>query len=384
MPLRLRIVSTLLVFLLVPDVAAQPGADALGRLSGELDSLFTATHVEGRFHGVALVAVGDRAVYHAASGPADRTWKVPNDLATRFRIASVSKSFTAFLALRLVDEGLLDLDAPLTTYLPEFVGGDKITLHHLLSNTSGVPHYEGLEAVGLTVETFRPVAYTPAAYADLIAQMPLAHAPGTTFHYSSFGYDLIGAAIEAAVGKTYGEALDRYVTGPLGLSDTGYASGAAVVPRLAEDYEPAPDDTTGRTFVRAPYRHPSNAYAAGGLYSSAADLLRWSRALHDDGLLDPKLKKLMQTNHAAGLSEAVSYGYGLAVHAGDGAFAFGDIGLDRPYAIHGGAYDGYRSLFVSVEGGAATVVLLSNAGRATDELGLGRAVAKILNRHLPE
>lgn len=369
-----------LLALVVATVDARAQTPA-GPLAAGLDSLFAAAHAQGQFHGVALVAVGEDPVYHAAFGPADRTWEIPNAPDTRFRIASVSKSFTAYLVLRLVDEGLMDLSAPLSTYLADHPGGDAITLHQLLSNSAGVPHYEGLEAVGLTIDAFRPMAITPEAYAELIGRMPAAHAPGTAFHYSSFGYDLVGAAIEAATGLSYGDALARYVTDPLGLGDTGYEPGGAVVPRLAEGYEPTSGGTTGQTFVHAPHRHASNAYAAGGLYSSAPDLLRWSLALHDGALVPPHLQARMQTNHVQGLADPVSYGYGLAVHTGAGG-GFGDIGLDRPYVIHGGAYDGYRSLFVSIDGGAATLVLLSNAGEATDELGLGRAVADLLNRHV--
>ena len=378
--MRVRAVPLALLLVLAGSGAsAQPEA----RLSTGLDSVFAAAHADGRFDGVALVAVGDRPVYHAAFGLADRAWNVPNDPAARFQIASVSKSFTAFLVLRLVQDGVVTLDAPLSTYLPDFPGGDRITLHHLLSHTSGVPHYEGLGAVGLTVEAFRPVAYTPAALVALVGRMPPASAPGDAFHYSSFGYALLGAAVEAATGTSYADALARYVTGPLGLRDTGYEPGAGVVDWLAEGYEPASGGTTGQGVVRAPYRHPSNAYAGGGLYSSAPDLLKWSLALHDSTALDPSLSRLMRTDHAAGLSDGVSYGYGLAIHAGDGAHGFGEIGLSRPYVIHGGSYDGYRSLFVTVEGGAATVVILSNAGGATDELGLGRAVAALLDTFLP-
>lgn len=375
---------TLLLAVLAADssqTAARHAPAPPDRLAAALDSLFTSSHSAGQFHGAALVAIDESPVYRAAFGLADRTWDVPNAPDTRFRIASVTKSFTAYLVLRLVQEGLMELDAPLATYLPDVAGTERYTIHQLLANTAGIPHYEGLKEASMTVQTFRPQAFAPLPYAELIAGLPLHHAPGSAFHYSSFGYDLLGAAVEAVTGLSYGEALARYITEPLGLADTGYVPHDAVVPRLAEGYEPAPGDTTGSAFVPAPYRHPSNAYAAGGLYSTADDLLRWSHELQHGTLLEPALRERMQTNHATDVSAAVSYGYGLAVHDGDGAYSFGEIGLARPYVIHGGSYDGYRALFVSAEGGSATIVLLSNAGAATDEIGLGRAVAALINRY---
>lgn len=355
-------------------------APASSAFTSGLDELFGAAHAEGRFSGVVLVAIEDTALYHAAFGMASYDEAIPNARNTRFRIASVTKSFTAFLLLRLVEENLVDLETPLSTYLPQFPEGERITIHQLLTNTGGIAHYEGLASVDLDVERFRPMEIDPAEYAELIGRMPLAAEPGSRFHYSSFGYDLLGLVIERTSGMSYAAALHHYVTAPLGMEDTGYAVDTTPV-NLARGHEPAPADSAIE-FTAPPFRHISNAFAAGGLYSTSGDLHTWSRALHDERILAPRLKQLMRTNHLQQIESEVSYGYGLAVHHGDGRYQFGEIGLARPYVIHGGSFDGYRSLFVSIDGGAATVVILSNVGRATDELALGRASARLLEAYL--
>jgi len=346
-------------------------------LEVRIDSVLNAAYESHAFEGVVRISDGKGNTVERALGLADRDAGTANSADTRFRMASVTKSFTAYLTLLLVESGELDLDESIVTYLPEWKGNPSITLHHLLSNTSGLPHYEGLRDVGMSPETFRPLAMDGPAFVDLVGRMQSACDPGACFHYSSFGYDMVGAVIEAVTNNAYGNVLRERLLGPLGLENTGYATASDSVPGLAYGYEPTSDDSA-HVFMPAIFRDPANAFSAGGLFTTVADLARWSSALQGIGPLSADLLLRMKTDQVGPPDENVRYGYGLSIHDGQAGNEFGDIGLDESYVIHGGAFDGFRSLFVSAENGA-TIIILSNVGAATDELGLGRALASVLN-----
>ena len=138
MPIRSRALSTFAVALvaLSPLAAAQDAAERIG-------DFVTASHAYGLFNGTVLVAEGGEVVYAEGVGEADKSWGIPNTTETTFRIASLTKQFTAALVLQLVETGEIDLDAPISTYLPDYPAAqaDRVTVHHLLSHTSGVPEH---------------------------------------------------------------------------------------------------------------------------------------------------------------------------------------------------------------------------------------------------
>ena len=175
---------------------------------------------EPPFSGTFLMAAGDRLLIHKGYGLAERSHGAPNGPETLFAIGSITKLFTAILALRLEQDGLVDLDDPAGTYLPELPAdkGDVLTLRHLLLHTSGIPHhFVGVPNYLLGVDQLN---HSPREYIELFAGVPLAHAPGERFTYSSPGYFMLAAALERASGESYAELLDSRVTGPLGMTRT--------------------------------------------------------------------------------------------------------------------------------------------------------------------
>ncbi len=329
--------------------------------AARIDTILQAYHEQRRFNGVALVAENGQVVYHKGWGYANLEWSVPNSRQTKFRIGSLTKQFTAALVLRLVEEGLLRLDAPVRKYLPEYPRpqGDKITIHHLLTHTSGLPSYTNIPKF---TEDHSRDPWSPEALVALTSSDSLEFAPGTRFKYSNSGYVLLGWLVEVVTGQTYDRALREFVLEPLGLHDTGYDHEFEVRAENASGYE-----RTLTGYRNARYLDTSVPFAAGMLYSTAQDLLKWSRSLSGDQLFQhPGSKARMFTPSYDG------YGYGVFI-------------VDRPIGEneapvsvieHSGEIPGFKAVLRHIPTHDHTIILLENTSQSLGEV--LQAVTRIL------
>ncbi len=221
--------------------------------SQNLDSLLSLYHKEGsslyrgegkfldlksNFNGAVLVAKHDKVIFKKAYGWYNRDKDIPLQIDSKFQIGSVTKPFTALLVLQLVEKGVLSLEQSVADILPYFPKqkGDKLTIHRLLSNTSGLPHYSGLMDLGLTKEDFFQKVYQPEQYAKLIGDVGFSYEPGSKFYYSSLGFQLLGVILKEVTGQTYDELLKQHITSPLGLKNTGFSDNDFVENHVAKDY----------------------------------------------------------------------------------------------------------------------------------------------------
>lgn len=309
------------------------------------DALVSAYHEAGLFDGAVLVARGDSVLYAAGFGQADRARSIPNTADTRFRIASVTKQFTAALILQLVEEGRVELDAPITTYLPNYPQepGERVTVHHLLSHTSGLAEGRHLRDPGVPLDTFLVRLYG----------LPLGFEPGTRYEYSNPNYHLLGLIVEAVTGQPYAEALRGRILDPLGMENTGVAYYGEAVDGLAQGYARTPSGHE----VESPFLDAPHTYAAGAMYSTVRDLHRWTRALHGGApFRDVSTRDLMLRPHAeAGRhpSGTYAYGYGIMVLTSPPDSA-------RVY-LHDGRHGPFVSDLRYLADGGYTVVALGNA-----------------------
>jgi CubicO group peptidase (beta-lactamase class C family) len=237
---------------------------------------FLQAHLEtGEFMGSVLVARGDEILYSSGFGMANLEHNVPNTPETIFRLASLTKQFTAAAILQLQEKGLLDINDPVDRYLPEYPGGDEITIHQLLNHTSGLPDYEHLEST---------MAYRNAVSLDeLMAKfsgLPLDFQPGSQFNYSNSGYVVLTAIIEKVSGQSYAEYLDEHIFQPLGMGATRFDNADTVLPGRAAGYT-----WDGSAYHNAEFFDMSNVAGAGGLVSTVGDLYKWDRALYGDVVL---------------------------------------------------------------------------------------------------
>jgi CubicO group peptidase (beta-lactamase class C family) len=245
-------------------------------------------HLE--FHGVILVALGDKILLHKGYGLASREFGVSNGPDAKFQVGSITKAFTSILALKLAEQGILKLDAAISDYLPDYPAetGKKITIRQLLSHTSGILHH--IDALPNYWISHDKVFHTPRELRQLFAKIPLAHEPGRRFTYSSPGFYILGAILQHAAKKSYSELLREDIFEPLGMKDTRIENNRTVQPGMATGYMRG---LTG--LIRAGFEDKSTALAAGDLVTSARDLYLWDRGLkaEPNKLLSPESKKLL-------------------------------------------------------------------------------------------
>jgi CubicO group peptidase (beta-lactamase class C family) len=243
---------------------------------------YLAPYVKGKnFVGAVLIAQGDRVVVNRAYGEASYELRVPNSPGTRFHIASISKPFTATAILILEQRGLLRVADPVSRFRPDFPNGQKITLQHLLTHTSGITNVNNLPEYA-TASRF---PQTPASLIELFKSKPLGFEPGTKYEYSNSNYNLLAFVIEQVSHKSYGEFLKETIFAPIGLRDTGHDGEASeVIANAASGYQPK----GVADLERAAYIDWSAKTGNGSLYSTTEDLLKFARAYCQGQLLPRK------------------------------------------------------------------------------------------------
>ncbi len=294
--------------------------EALEQIAAALD----ARAREDAFSGVVLVARDGKPLLTRAWGLADRDRRVPLTAATRFNLASIGKIFTRVALAQLAEQGKLDLDDRLAEYLPDFPNADSITLEMLAEHRSGVgdifnARYQAMDKALLRHNR---------DYLQLIRDQPLWFRPGTSKRYSNGGYVLLGEVIAKASGEDYDDYLKRHVFGPAGMAETaallegdGTAGVARGYTREGKEQGAWRDNQGTR---------PARGSAAGGSYSTAADLLAFDQALAHGTLLNPAW--------TAWVTAGVRPTPGAAVAAGAGggfAFAGGAPGISTQWMHEG-------------------------------------------------
>lgn len=243
------------------------------------------------FSGVVIVARDGDPLFQASYGQANLEFNIPNTLDTPFRVASLSKQFTAAAILHLESEGKLSTADPVHRYLPEFEAEShrEITLYHLLTHTSGLPRTPDDPARGERWDAMSRQATPVVEYVALAAECPLLFEPGQERLYSNFGYRVLAAVIEKVADQEYADYMEQEVFQPLGLQHAGVArisepkserSVAQGLDLLTTQPTTYHVDRSGRNY--------GTSYGSGGIFISANDLLRWDRILTNNQFLSPK------------------------------------------------------------------------------------------------
>lgn len=292
----------------------------------------------GRFSGVVLIARGDEIQLEQGYGFADVESAAPMRAETILRIGSLTKPITASAVLVAVRDGRLSLDDPICPLLPAAcpTSWSNVQIRHLLSHTSGIrDHFGDLGAV--------PVEGTAGELARVLTMLdsnePLASSLGESYAYSNFNYVLLGVALERAFGEPWEVVLRRLVLEPVGARNTAYDDVWAVTPGRARGY-----DRDERGALRNIEYDDHAAYAAGGLRSSARDLLAWSRAVFSGSLMGEELTRQALT---PGLG---NYGFGWQIRQ-----FFG-----RTIHNHTGGIDGFSAHLAHYPDSGLTIIVISN------------------------
>ncbi|HEX8251347.1 MAG TPA: serine hydrolase [Pyrinomonadaceae bacterium] len=323
----------------------------------KIDALLKQYYDYGQFNGSVLVADGGKVIYKKGFGMANMEWNIPNSADTKFRIASVTKQFTAALVLQLAQEGKIKLDGKITDYLPDYRKdtGGKVTIHQLLNHTSGIPDY-------------RNVSSNPHSAADFVKKHvsgDLEFEPGTKYKYNNGGYSILGAIIERVTGKSYETVLTERILKPLGMTNSGYAHHSTLLEKHAGSYQKTPVG-----YVVAPYIDMAIPYAAGSMYSTVEDLYKWDHALYEDKILSAESRKLMFTpGHG-------NYGYGIRITDQ----SIGKSDQKTKVVWHGGAgINGFASLISRAVEKRQTVIILDNGSNVLNLPKITNSIFGILN-----
>jgi CubicO group peptidase (beta-lactamase class C family) len=315
--------------------------------AARIDALMAQYHQKGQFNGTILVAEKGNVIIKKGYGMADMEWDIPNAPDTKFRLGSITKQFTSMLIMQLVQEGKIKLDGKLSDYLPYYRKdtGDRVTIHNLLTHTSGIPSYTSLPGF------FKNVSRDPYGVEEFVKKYcsgDLKFEPGSKFEYDNSGYFLLGAIIEQMTGKPYEKVLQERILDPLGMKDTGYDHHETILKKRASGYEKPP----GGAIINAPYLDMSLPYAAGSLYSTVEDLYKWDRALYTDKLLSEANKELMFKPFLN------NYAYGWSTDK----VALGNTQDKVPAISHEGGINGFNTLEMRLIGDRSLIVLLNNTG----------------------
>lgn len=335
----------------VATATPDPPAPTPNALADAIDALFTDAESKDTFSGSVIVVDGGKQVLEKGYGSADRATKRKNTPATIFRIGSVSKQFTSAALLALVSDGKIALTDPVSKFFPDYPkenltsDGVEVTLHHVLSHTSGLPDPRKTAAWKRMVWT-RPIA--PSEQVDLVKTTPLVRAPGTAYEYVNYNFLIAAMVVEKVSGKSYEAFLRERFWSPLGMKDTGTVLPSEKAGAAAFGYadEGGGQLTTMNDDPTFKDRDMTLSFGSGQIYSTVQDLARWDRALVGEAILPAAKRDLL---FAPNMDD---YGYGWVTQKKSGV----------TYEWHNGALSplGFTALIVRVPSKDRFVAYLSN------------------------
>ena len=334
----------------VPESSVKPEAGNVAELQSYFDSLTT----ENKLSGVLLVAKDGVTVASKTAGVANKGTGAAIDVNTKFNLGSINKMFTSVAIAQLAQAGKLSFTDTIAKHLPDYPNkevADKVTIHQLLTHTSGLGMYWNDKFMAQ-----REKLLTVAAHLPLFAADRLLFPPGEKFQYSNSGYMVLGAIIEKVSGQDYYSYVQEHIYKPAGMGDTGFYEPGKEIPNLAIGYtrmsvdgkpsEEIRDNTSTREVKGGP---------AGGGYSTAPDLVKFHLALRSYKLLNEEYTKLITTGKVDAGGPIGRYGYG-----------FGDKVFGGKHIVgHNGGSPGIAANFEMYPELGYTAVLLMNSDPPT-------------------
>lgn len=338
MRLRFHFASILSIVLLMSGSAVY-AQDVGAQISQYMTAVVKAYH----FMGAILVARDGKVLIARGYGMANLQHHVPNTTSTEFRVASLTKAFTAMAILQLQAKGELNIEDKACKYVPSCPRDwHNITIYDLLTHTSGIPDFTSFS----NYRRFETRPTTPAGLLADFENKPLDFKPGTRYKYSSSGYVVLGYIIQRVSGESYQKFLKKNIFDPLGMEDSGYDSSHPIGYKHAKGYV-----YSHGKYRAARYINMTVPYSAGALYSTVGDLYTWDRAL-EAGKLLPKslLKQMFAPQVPMGTLEDLHYGFGWV------------ISREFGYRVvwHGGRIAGFGSFNSWLPDQHAYIIVLDN------------------------
>ncbi|MDQ4121857.1 MAG: serine hydrolase [Acidobacteriota bacterium] len=307
------------------------------QIVSKVDEYMNAAVKNYHYSGSILVTLNGLPIVKKSYGMANYELNVPNTSQTRFRIASITKQFTAMAVIILKERGKLNVTDSICKYLENCPAAwQPITIRNLLTHTSGIPNFRAMPRYAEFASDQR---FTYTGFVDVFRDAPLQFTPGERYAYSNSGYFLLGLIIERVSGQSYAEFLRDNIFTPLGMKNSGYDDSRRLVPNRASGYI-----WNGTSFVNAPYINMVIPFAAGALYSTIEDLLIWDQALYAEKLVSRKSLEEMYTPFRG------EYGYGVEI----------STRFNRQRIRHSGGINGFSNDFARFPVERVTVIVLGN------------------------
>ncbi len=312
----------------------------IARLRSEIETYVHAYAEEQGFMGTILVARGDHVLFSEGFGFANLELNVLNTTETMFRVGSVSKQFTAAAILQLQERGLLTTDDPISLYLPAYPGGDQITIHQLLTHTSGIAPLEW--------KRIMTSVYLSTDDIDAMTQAnPAVAPPGAGYQYNNVGYMLLSRIVEEVTGLPFSTYIQTNFFEPLNMTHTRLDDPIAIIPNRASGYVVAGNGA----YQNSPFMHVGYTLGAGGLHTTVDDLFAWDRALYTDAIINTETRATMETPMIGipGM-DGTSYGYGVRIGEAWG----------RKVVWHSGHIGGFTAMLRRYVEDDSVIIILSN------------------------
>jgi len=310
-------------------------------LESTVDSLLQEKYATNTPGATFLISKNGNIIYEKAFGLANLELNVPMNTESVFEIGSMTKQFTAVSILMLMEDDKLNLDDEITKFIPDYpTNGNKITIHHLLTHTSGIKSYTSLKKLNAISKQ----DLTPLELIDFFKNEPIDFVPGDKFKYNNSGYVILGYIIEKVSGQSYANFVEEQIFKKLNMTASQYASNSKVIKNRASGYQ----DDEG--YVNTREISFTLTYSSGSLMSNLSDMFKWQEAIKSNLLISKKTTKKAFTNYTLNNGDHINYGYGWKIKTISNIQSF----------EHGGAIWGFKSMGVYLPDLDIYVVGLTN------------------------
>lgn len=324
------------------SLTAQPARLSDEDLASAVNEMMEKAYKPDEPGAAAIVAREGKVILRKGYGKANLELGVPIEPDMVFRVGSITKQFTAVAILMLAEQGKLSLDDDITKFLPDYpTKGQKITIEHLLTHTSGIKSYTSLPEWLSQWRKDMPIGELIALFKD----KPMDFAPGDSWAYNNSAYVMLGAVIEKASGQSYQDFIEKNIFAPLGMKHSFYDDTARIIPRRVAGYS---KDKEG--FINAPYLSMSQPHAAGALISSVDDLAIWDAALYTEKLVKQESLKRAWTPAKLNNARPTHYGFGWSINSYEG----------HTVIEHSGGINGFATYALRAPDDRVFVAVLTN------------------------
>ena len=330
-------------------------------LESKIDSVLQEKYQPNAPGATFLISKNGEIVYKKAFGLSNLDLTLPMHTENVFEIASMTKQFTAISILMLVEKGKLQVDDEITKFIPDYpTNGHKITIHHLLTHTSGIKDFtrvSGLNAIATQ-------DLSPLELIEFFKNEPIDFLPGEKMNYTNSGYIILGYIIEKVTGQPYANFVEEQIFKKLGMNSSRYGSHRSVIKNKAYGYHNK-DGYVNRRQVSYSF-----AYSAGGLMSTVNDMFTWQEAIKNNLLINKETTEKVFAKYVLNNGEPVNYGYGWHIKEKNGIAT----------REHGGHFFGFKSMGVYLPSDDIYVIGLSNCD-CNSPTKITREIAELVAKH---